>query len=65
MTWKCHHKEQDEFDGEIQKKASKMPQDIMSRRETINLVKAYYAIEDESARKDILKFIKSMTKKIN
>lgn len=57
--------DQEEFDSEVRKKSSKLPQDIMSSRETINLVKAYYAIEDESARKDILKFIKSMTKKIN
>jgi transcriptional regulator with XRE-family HTH domain len=40
------------------------PKDMMQNKETINLLKAYYSIEDAGARQDILKFIKSMAKKI-
>lgn len=40
------------------------PKDMLQSRETINLLKAYYSIEDVGARQDILKFIKSMAKKI-
>ncbi len=38
-------------------------EDIMSSKETLNLVSAYYSIEDLEARKDILKIIKSFSKK--
>ena len=38
--------------------------DMMQSKESIKLLKAYYSIEDEDARRDILKFIKSMAKKI-
>ncbi len=34
--------------------------DIMKEKETINLVRTYYQIKDPEARKDILKFVKSM-----
>ena len=39
--------------------------DIMSRKETIDLVRTYYSVKDEDARKDILKFIKSMAEKLS
>lgn len=39
--------------------------DIMSRKETLELVRTYYSVEDPSARKDILQFIKSMAKKLS
>ena len=39
--------------------------DIMARKETIDLVRVYYSVEDEEARKDILKFIKSMAQKLS
>jgi transcriptional regulator with XRE-family HTH domain len=40
------------------------PEDMMQSKETLNLLRAYYSIEDQGARQDILKFIKSMAKKI-
>ncbi len=38
--------------------------DILEQKETHDLLKVYYSIEDENTRKDILKFIKSMAQKI-
>ena len=46
------------------RKSSRMPEDLMSTKETIDLVRAYYSVEDSKVRKDILKFVKSMTKNI-
>lgn len=40
-------------------------EDVMENKETLDLLRAYYSIQDETARKDILKFIKSMAQKIN
>ena len=40
-------------------------EDVMNSKETLDLVRTYYSVQDPSARKDILKFIKSMTAKIN
>ena len=40
-------------------------EDIMSRKETLDLVRTYYSVKDEAARKDIMKFIKSMADRIN
>ncbi|NCT40591.1 MAG: helix-turn-helix transcriptional regulator [Alphaproteobacteria bacterium] len=34
--------------------------DVMQRKETIDLVRAYYSIEDPAKRKEMLRFIKSM-----
>lgn len=34
--------------------------DVMNRKETLDLVRLYYSIENEKTRKDIVKFIKSM-----
>lgn len=39
--------------------------DIMSRKETLELIRVYYSVEDAEARKDILKFIKSMAGKLS
>ncbi|MCB9984020.1 MAG: helix-turn-helix transcriptional regulator [Rhodospirillales bacterium] len=47
--------DQDSFDSE----------DLMSRKETIDLVRTYYSVPDPAMRKDILKFIKSMAEKIS
>ena len=44
--------EQESFGGE---------DDIMQRKETIDLVRSYYSIDDPSKRKEILRFIKAMT----
>ena len=35
--------------------------DIMQTKETIELVRAYYAVEDPAKRKEMLRFIKAMT----
>ncbi len=42
--------EQDEFGGE----------DVMQKKETLDLIKIYYAIKEPEKRKNIVKFIKSM-----
>ncbi len=39
-------------------------EDIMSRKETIDLVRTYYEIEDEKLRKDFLKILKQMAKSV-
>lgn len=39
--------------------------DIMARKETIDLVRIYYSIENPDARKDIVKFIKSMAERLS
>lgn len=39
--------------------------DMMKNKETIDLLRAYYTIENASARQDILKFIKSMGKNMS
>lgn len=46
--------EQEEFQGE----------DLMQRKETLDLVRVYYSIPDANARKDIYKFVKSMADKM-
>ncbi len=38
--------------------------DIMTRKETTDLLRAYYSVEDANARKDIMKFIKSMAERL-
>lgn len=38
--------------------------DVMKSRETINLVRAYYAITDETLRRSFLKMLKQMAKNI-
>lgn len=45
---------QDAFEGE----------DVMNRKETLDLVRVYYSVEDPEARKDIMKFLKSMTERL-
>ena len=37
--------------------------DLMQKKETIDLVRAYYAIGDDSKRKETLRFIKAMSNK--
>lgn len=39
--------------------------DIMTRKETTDLVRIYYSVKDENARKDIMKFIKSMAERLS
>ena len=38
--------------------------DLMARKETLDLVRIYYSIENPEARKDIVKFIKSMAERM-
>lgn len=49
--------EQDGFEPENASEA-----DLMSRRETIKLVRAYYAIKDESLRKQVLSMARALGK---
>lgn len=46
--------EQDDFEG-----------DIMTRKETIRLIQAYYSIEDPKVRENVLKLVKSMAEADN
>lgn len=48
--------EQESFDGP----AVEYEADIMKKRETIDLVRSYYSIQDPKIRKDVLKLMKSM-----
>ncbi len=38
---------------------------LMQKKETLNLVRTYYSIEDPEARKDVYKFIKSMADRLS
>jgi len=40
-------------------------EDIMSSKETLDLLRTYYSIEDPEARKEIVKFIKSMANRLS
>ncbi|MCB1650970.1 MAG: helix-turn-helix transcriptional regulator [Alphaproteobacteria bacterium] len=39
--------------------------DIMTRKETLDLIRTYYTIKDPETRKDIIKFIKSMAERFS
>lgn len=39
--------------------------DVMQNKETLELIRAYYAVHDHETRKNILKFIKSMGEKVS
>ncbi len=57
--------EQESFEGSTSSKSgNKLPEDLMSQKETIDLVRTYYSVKDPKTRKDILKFVKSMAKNI-
>ena len=51
--------------GGTKSKIRNVPQDLLSRKETIDLIRTYYSVEDPKTRKDILKFVKSMAKNIS
>ncbi|MGH1376629.1 MAG: helix-turn-helix domain-containing protein [Alphaproteobacteria bacterium] len=55
--------DQEEF-GSTSAKIKSMPEDLMARKETLDLVRIYYSVQDPKMRKDILKFVKSMVKNI-
>lgn len=52
---------QDDFDSGT-KKSRKLPENLMNEKETIDLVRTYYSVQNPKTRKDILKFVKSMAK---
>ena len=51
--------EQDGFDGPASTEPE-FEEDVMKKRETIDLVRSYYSIQDSKIRKDVLKLMKSM-----
>lgn len=55
--------EQDSFDASAA--TSNPPEDLMSKKETIDLLKAYYSIEDNKKRKELLNLVKSMAKNLS
>lgn len=48
-------------DNEQEGFASDSNEDIMQKKETLDLVRFYYSIEDPQKRKDIIRFIRSMS----
>lgn len=38
--------------------------DLLENKETLDLIRVYYSIEDKETRKDIMRFIKSMASKV-
>lgn len=56
--------EQEAF-GEGSKKSKNLPENLMNKKETLDLVRTFYSVEDPKIRKDILKFVKSMAKNIS
>lgn len=51
--------------GGLSNNDNKLPENIMDSKETLDLVRTYYAVKDEKTRKDIVKFIKSMAKNLS
>ena len=47
------------------KQASFLSSDTLQSKETIELLRTYYSIQDDELRKDIMKFVKSMSKSID
>lgn len=56
--------DQEAFESLVEKN-KKLDEDIMTRKETIELIRAYYSVKNEKKRKDILKMVKTMTKNIS
>jgi transcriptional regulator with XRE-family HTH domain len=52
-------------DNQQEEFAASGQDDVMARKETLDLIRAYYSVENEDARKDITKFIKSMAEKLS
>ncbi len=42
-----------------------LPEDLLSQKETIHLLRAYYSVDSESKRKVILKLVKSMSQNMS
>ncbi len=56
--------DQEAFDAAVNKN-KKFDEDVMTKKETIELIRSYYSVGDEKKRKDILKMVKTMTKNIS
>lgn len=57
--------DQNSFDSTpLVPQSKNMPEDLLSKKETLDLIRTYYSVEDPNVRRDILKFIKSMAKNI-
>ncbi len=50
----------DDADG-----TTNLPENLMSQKETLNLLKAYYSVKEDGKRKDILRLVKSMAKNLS
>jgi len=40
-------------------------EDIMQRKETLDLIRIYYSIDNDEARRDIMRFIRSMSERLS
>ncbi len=56
---------QEGFSVESLKNKKTLPEDLFTRKETIDLIRTYYSVEDPSLRKDMLKLVKSMAKNLS
>jgi len=52
-------KKQEAFEG-ISEKAKAIPEDLLTHKETLDLVRTYYSVTDIKKRKEILRFVKFM-----
>ncbi len=55
---------QEDF-GSAPVKSDTLPEDVMNKKETLDLVRTYYSVNDQKKRKEMLKFLKTMAKNIS
>ncbi|MCK5384896.1 MAG: helix-turn-helix transcriptional regulator [Alphaproteobacteria bacterium] len=55
---------QDNFEG-ISEKAKAIPEDLLTHKETLELVRTYYSMTDVKKRKEMLRFVKFMAQSDN
>ena len=46
----------------IEVKGKIIPEDLLAEKETLDLIRAFYSVTDESVRRDMLRLVKSMAK---
>lgn len=56
--------DQEAFGADISK-IKKVPENLMSKKETLDLLRAYYSVDDTKRRKEILALVKSMAKNLS
>ncbi len=56
---------QEGFSVEALKGKKTLPEDLLTKKETIDLIRSYYSVTDTKLRKDILKIVKSMAKNLS